>query len=192
MLLIIAAVLLAVYIATGIAIMVKARGTDGTFSYLLVLDTKVEGMEPSTLLQDRIRAAAAYLQEHPDVIAVVSGYQSGKGQISEADCMFRQLVKLGIAAERIWMEPKATTTEENLQYALALITEKTGVRPNVLGILSTQSHLLRAEMFAKEENIRAVLLPARTSKPRDFWVHFSREIIMVWYYSIINFWRKRI
>ncbi len=192
MLLGIAVVLLAAYIATGIAILVKARGTAGEFAYLLVLGTKVNGTEPTSILRDRIRAADAYLKEHPNVICIVSGYQSGKGQISEAACMHRELVKLGIAAERIWMEPKATSTEDNLAYTLALIAEKTGVRPAVLGILSTESHLLRAEMFAKAQRVKAVLLPAKTSNTYDFLVHFSREIIMVWYYSIINFWRKRI
>ena len=177
---------------TGCVIMGKAKGTDGEFTYLLVLGTKVEGMEPTALLRDRIQAAAAYLQEHPDVIGILSGYQSGKGSISEAECMYRELVKLGIDPARLWMESKATSTVENLEYALALIAEKTGSGPNVLGILSTESHLCRAEMFAKAQNVKAVLLPAKTSKTYDFWVHFSREIIMVWYYSIIIFWRKRI
>ena len=192
MLLGIAVALLVAYIATGIAILVKARGTAGEFTYLLVLGTKVNGTEPTNILRDRIHAACAYLQNHPDVICIVSGYQSGKGQISEAECMYRELVKQGIASERIWMEPKATSTVENLEYTLALIAEKMGLRPAVLGILSTESHLLRAEMFAKAQRVKAVLLPAKTSNAYDFWIHFSREIIMVWYYSIINFWRKRI
>ena len=183
---------LLVFVMTGVVIMIKAQGSRGEFGYLLVLGTKVKGTEPSSILRDRIHAAHTYLKEHPDVICIVSGYQSGKGQISEAECMYRELVKLGIDAQRIWMEPKATSTVENLEYALALIEEKTGGRPQVLGILSTESHLCRANMFAKAQGIDGVLLPAKTSNALDFVVHFIREIIMVWYYSIIYFWRKQI
>ena len=42
--------------------------------------------------------------------------------------MFRELTKLGIAESRIWKEDKSTSTMENLDFSLALIQEKTGVR----------------------------------------------------------------
>ena len=105
--------------------------------------------------------------------------------------MKRELVKLGVDPLRIWKEEKASSTVENLEFTLALIEEKTGSRPDVLGILSTESHLLRAEMFAKRQGIRGVLLPAKTCRTSDFLVHLCREIIMVWYYSIIHLGRKR-
>jgi uncharacterized SAM-binding protein YcdF (DUF218 family) len=182
---------LLVFVMTGVAIMTKAQGSSGEFDYLLVLGTKVQGTEPTSILRDRIHAAYTYLNEHPDVICIVSGYQSGKGEISEAECMKRELVKLGVDPLRIWKEEKASSTVENLEFTLALIEEKTGSRPDVLGILSTESHLLRAEMFAKRQGIRRVLLPAKTCRTSDFLVHLCREIIMVWYYSIIHLGRKR-
>lgn len=184
-------VILLAFVITGVAIMIKAKGSNGELTYLLVLGTKVEGTEPSRILRDRIHAACAYLQEYPDVICIVSGYQSGSGEISEAECMYRELVELGINPERIWMEEKASSTVENLEFSLALIQEKTGSRPDILGILSTESHLLRAEMFARAQGVKAVLLPAKTSHARDFVLHLNREIIMAWYYSIIHLGRKR-
>ena len=188
----IAIVLLLAFLFTGGAILQKAKGTSGEFAYLLVLGTKVDGIEPSGMLRDRINAAYSYLSQHPDVICVVSGYQSGQGEISEAECMYRELVKLGIPPERIWMEEKAGSTAENLEFSLALIEEKTGKRPDTLGILSTESHLLRAEMFAGAQGIQAILLPAKTGHIGDFVRHLTREIIMVWYFSVIYLWRKRI
>ena len=178
------AMILVAFVATGAIIMVKAKGTDGEFAYLLVLGTAVEGTEPSSMLRDRIQAAYAYLEAHPDVQCIVSGYQSGSGEISEAECMHRELVELGIAPERIWMEEKAGSTVENVEFSLALIQEKTGSRPEKLGILSSEFHLLRANMFAKEQGIEAVMLPAKTSDTGTFVSYFLREIIMVWYYSI--------
>ena len=177
-------VILLAFVITGIVIMDKASGTKGEFDFLLVLGTAVDGTEPSGMLRDRIEAAYAYLAEHPDVICIVSGYQSGSGKISEAECMFRELTAMGIAEGRIWMEPNASSTEENVAFALDLIEKKTGTRPKRLGVLSSEFHLLRAEMFAKEQGVHAVLLPAKTSDKGTFFSYFIREIIMVWYYSI--------
>ena len=177
-------VILLAFAITGVVIMVKADGSEGDFQYLLVLGTVVEGTEPSSMLRDRIDAAYTYLQAHPDVICIVSGYKSGKGEISEAECMYRELVELGIAPERIWVEDNASSTVENLEFSLALIEEKTGSRPEKLGILSSEFHLLRAEMFAKEQGIQVVMLPAKTSDAGTFVAYFVREIVMVWYYSI--------
>ena len=178
------AMILLAFVVTGVVIMAKAQGSSGEFQYLLVLGTTVEGTEPSSMLSDRIQAAYTYLEAHPDVICIVSGYQSGKGEISEAECMYRKLVELGIDESRIWMEPKASSTVENVQFSLALIEEKTGSRPETLGILSSEFHLLRAEMFAREQGVEAVMLPAKTSHTGTFISYFIREIIMVWYYSI--------
>ena len=178
-----AAILLA-FVITGVVIMAKSGGSSGEFDYLLVLGTAVEGTEPSSMLRDRIHAAYTYLSQYPDVICIVSGYRSGNGEISEAECMYRELVALGIDPERIWMEPNASSTVENLEFSLALIEERTGSRPGTLGILSSEFHLLRAEMFAKEQGVNCVTIAARTSDVSTFIRYFLREIIMVWYYSI--------
>ena len=177
-------VILLAFAITGVVIMVKADGSEGDFQYLLVLGTVVEGTEPSSMLRDRIDAAYTYLQAHPDVICIVSGYQSGFGEISEAACMYRELVERGIEPHRIWMEPNAGSTLENLAFSLALIEEKTGSRPACIGILSSEFHLLRAEMFAKEQGVDCVTVSAKTSDTGTFLSYFLREIIMVWYYSI--------
>jgi uncharacterized SAM-binding protein YcdF (DUF218 family) len=178
------AVILAAFAVTGGVILSHAQGDTGEVSYLLVLGTAVEGTEPSSMLRDRIEAAYAYLSAHPQVICIVSGYQSGNGAISEAECMFRELVEMGIEADRIWMEPNASSTVENLEFSLKLIEEKTGARPDTLGILSSEFHLLRAKMFAAEQNVNCVTIPAKTTDMSTFCRYFLREIVMVWYYSI--------
>lgn len=180
--LILAAVLLAFAITGGI-IMDAAAGTPGESQYLLLLGTTVEGTEPSPMLRDRINAAYAYLTAHPDVICIVSGYKSS-GEISEAECMFNELTELGVDSSRIWMEPNASSTLENLDFSLDLIEEKTGTRPDTIGILSSEFHLLRAGMFADEYGIDYFTVPAKTTDFPSFLYWFAREIILVWYYSI--------
>lgn len=178
-------------VLTGIAVMVRARGTRGEFDYLLVLGTKVNGQQPGNMLRDRIDAAARYLKANPHIICIVSGYKSGKGEISEAECMLRELVALGIEPARIWPEPNACSTAENLEFAMGLIEEKTGDKPEKLGILSSEHHLLRAGLLAERQGIACVLIPAKTARFWVFTVNFLREIPLIWYYSIF-YRRKRI
>ena len=178
-----ALILLAILI-TGAVILVHGGGSAGHSPFLLVLGTTVEGTEPSPMLRDRINAAYDYLIGHPDVTCIVSGYVGANAQISEAECMYRELVARGIAPERIWLEPNATSTIENFEYTLALIRERTGTTPACLGVLSSEFHLLRASMFAQELGIEIFTVPAKTSDPAGFLYWFLREIIMVWYYAI--------
>lgn len=171
-------------VLTGAVIMDAADGSTGEFKHLIVLGTAVNGTEPSLMLADRIEAAGNYLEENQDVMCIVSGYQSGEGNISEAQCMYNELTEMGIAPDRIIMEDKATSTEENLEYSLALIEEISGSRPETVGILSSEMHLYRASMFADEQDVTAYMIPAETSDTGTFIYYFIREIVLVWYYSV--------
>ena len=176
--------LLLLTIATGAAVWHGGRGSEGDFSYLLVLGTKVDGEKPGRMLRDRIDAAYAYLVAHPGVIAIVSGYQSGNGRISEAECMCRELTALGIAPERIWVEDQASTTKENFQFAMKLIEKRVGKRPEVLGVLSSEHHLFRAGLLARRQGIPIATIPAKTKVRSILIRNFLREIPLIWYYII--------
>ena len=151
--------------------------------YLLVLGTTVDGTEPSPMLRDRINAAYNYLTAYPEVICIVSGYKSS-GDISEAQCMYNELTEMGIDPSRIWLESNASSTEENFDFALDLIEEKTGIRPNILTVVSSEFHMLRASMFAAEQSIQIIPVGAKTTDLPTFLFWFVREIFLVWYYAI--------
>ena len=168
---------------TGVVIMHSAKADEGEFDYLLVLGTVVEGTEPSPMLADRIQAAYDYLTAHPEVICIVSGGKGDAVNLSEAECMYNELAALGIDPKRILMEDQATSTMENFQFSLALIEAETGVRPEKLGVLSSEFHLFRARMFARREGVTPVAIPARTTDLPTFLRYFLREIVMVWYYA---------
>ena len=154
--------------------------------YMVVLGAKVRNDGPSVSLWDRIYGAAEYLEEHPDTIAIVSGGQGADEPMTEAQAMYDELISLGIDPERVWLEEKATSTWENLTFALDLIEEKTGERPEKLGILSSEYHLFRAKLFAKECGVEAVGIPARTSRLSQRINHFMREVAGVWHYLILG------
>ena len=151
-----------------------------------IQNAKVNGTSPSLSLNDRIRAAYTYLSENPDTIAILSGGQGADEGISEAQCMFEQLTARGIDPERLWLEDKATSTWENLNFSLALIEEKTGVRPSTIGLLSSEYHLFRASLFAADCGVEAIGIPAATSWFSIRVNYFLREVAGVWHYLILG------
>lgn len=154
--------------------------------YVVVLGAKVRVTGPSASLWDRIYGAYNYLETHPDAIAIVSGGQGEDEPITEAQSMYDELINLGIDPERIWMENEATSTWENLNFTLDLIEEKTGQRPQKLGVVSSEYHLFRASLFAKKCGVEFVGIPARTSRPGQMINHFMREVAGVWHYLLLG------
>lgn len=154
--------------------------------YMVVLGAKVRDDGPSVSLMDRINATYDYMTAHPDVIAVVSGGQGSDEPMTEAQCMYDQLIAKGIDPARIWMEDKATSTWENLRFSLDLIEEKTGERPAKIGLLSSEYHLFRAGLFAGKSGVESVGIPARTSLISQKINHFMREVAGVWHYILLG------
>ena len=172
---------------TQIIIVRASKGdTDAEFDYLIVLGAKVNGTSPSLSLNDRLNAAYDYLTAHPDVIAILSGGQGADEGISEAQCMFNELTRRGIRADRLWLEAQATSTWENLQFSLRIIEENTGKRPQTVGLLSSEYHLYRAGLFADASGIDAALIPATTSWPTIRLNYFMREVVAVWKFIILG------
>lgn len=172
---------------TGVIVASAIPGeTDTQCDYIVVLGAKVNGTSPSRTLRERIDAAAEYLNTYPETIAVVSGGQGPDEGIPEAQCMYNELVARGIAPERIWMEDQAASTWGNLNLSLELIEEKTGTRPTQIGVVSSEFHLFRAGLFAKECGVDAVGIPGKTGDFIHFLNYYLREIAGIWHYLIIG------
>lgn len=157
---------------------------DTDCEYIVVLGAKVNGQSPSLSLKERIDAAYGYLSAHPKTVAIVSGGQGPDEGISEAQCMYNELTKMGIESSRIWMEDKSTSTRENLNFSLALIEEKTGSRPDTIGLISSEYHIFRATLVAEEYGVEATGIPAPTSWLTLKLNYYLREVAALWYYLI--------
>ena len=170
------------------ALIIKASlgDPDPGCKYVVVLGAKVRHDGPSVSLQNRIDAAYDYLTAHPDAIAVVSGGQGEDEPMTEAECIYRALIGRGIDPERVWIEDKATSTWENLQFSLDLIEEKTGLRPETIGIISSEYHLFRAGLFADACQVESVGIPAKTTLKSQKLNHFLREVAGVWHYILLG------
>ena len=79
------------------------------------------------------------------------------------------------------MDTRATSTSENFQYSLELLEKKLGRVPHNIGVLSSEFHLLRAAMIAKDLGIEPITIAASTTDTKAFMTYFIREIFMVWY-----------
>lgn len=161
------------FTAAEIPVVQASRGDkDVEADYLIVLGAGVNGTVPSLSLRDRLNAAAAYLKEHPNCVAIVSGGQGPGEDITEAEAMASALLAAGIAPERIIQEDKATSTEENLRFSFALIGDPAEA---TVAVLSSEYHLCRAKLLAQRQGVTVLGIPARTSKPLLRLGYFIRE-----------------
>ena len=114
-------------LAAMIAIYRGAKGEETAGDVpAVVLGCQVKSEKPSRILGERIDAACQYLQSHPAAVAVLSGGQGENEGISEAECMYRELVARGIEADRLYKEESSTNTPTNLRNSRAILEEALG------------------------------------------------------------------
>ena len=133
------------------------RPTNG--GTLIVLGCQVQGENPSLLLSYRIDAAAEYLSAHPDERAILTGGQGPGEDVTEAECMYRGLVRRGVDPARLFKEEQAHTTLENLQYSREILRREGLSEPAIL--VSNNFHIYRALAMAEDLSIPAEGLAAK-------------------------------
>lgn len=144
---------------------------------LIVLGCKVRGEEPSLQLYQRTKAGADYLNGNPDAVAILCGGQGNGENISEAECMKRIMQENGIDENRLYLEDKSTSTEENIMFAKNILDEN-HLDYNVV-IATSDYHCYRAKLIAKKHGLRAAALPAYADKfTRP--TFYTREVFGVW------------
>lgn len=148
----------------------------------VVLGCAVKGSSPSRVLQERIDAAYNYLQEHPQAVCVLSGGK-GKGEdISEAECMYQELVRAGIDASRLYQESESVNTKENLENSKKILDELHVTE--AVTVISSEFHLYRGRWWADKLGYQNYGYAAHTNW-RYFPTLFLREVIAVIYLWLI-------
>lgn len=140
-----AAVVLAVMVLMGIQ--AGHRPTEGDCTVIVLGCQVSRDGSPTVMLDDRIDAAYRYLSEHPESRCVASGGQNDNEPISEASCIRNTLVARGIHPDRVYLEDRSRSTEENLTFSAELI-RKEGL-PTRVAIASDNFHQLRAAVWAR-------------------------------------------
>ncbi len=119
---------------------------------VVVLGCQVRGETPSTMLAQRCDAALEVLEELPDALCVVSGGQGRGENISEAEAMRRYLVDKGVPNERILLEDRSASTEENIAFSTEILEER-GIDRVI--IATNEFHQYRAELYARKNGLTA-------------------------------------
>ncbi len=114
--------------------------------YIVVLGARVNGTVPSGSLRNRIRVGVEYLRDNPGAIAVLSGGQGSGEEISEARCMYENMLAAGIDPARLILEEQSTDTAANLRNSRALIPRGASV-----GLVTNNFHIFRALALARNQ-----------------------------------------
>lgn len=140
---------------------------------LIVLGCQVRGEVPSLMLGARIDAAYDYLSENPDATAILSGGQGADELMSEAECIYDNLVKMGIDKNRLIIEDKSVNTDENIKNSLKIIEEKSLSKD--IALATSDFHQKRADMICEKYGLSAHAVNAATPSylvP----VYYTREV----------------
>ena len=123
--------------------------------YIIVLGAAVYGDQPSLTLVRRLEGALDYLQRYPESIAIVSGGMGPGETVTEAQAMHDWLIAQGVEESRIWMEPEATSTMENLRFSFQIIRDHGGEPDGNVAVCSSAYHLYRAKLMAAKQGVTA-------------------------------------
>lgn len=150
------AVLIVTYVITASVMMItfahrKAPESDRP-PVVVVLGCLVVNDHPSSLLAERIKTAYKYLNANPESPCIVSGGKGSDESISEAQCMYQELVRMGISPDRIYIEDRSTTTRENLAFCKAIM-EQENLGDTVV-LVTNSWHEFRASLIASEIDLQ--------------------------------------
>lgn len=154
-----------------------AKYTASDETTVVVLGCKVRGDTPSAMLYWRSSEAAKYLENNPNSVAILSGGKGDGENISEAECMFNIITDYGISEDRLFVEDKSTSTEENMRFSKEIIDDNN--LSTDIAIATSDYHEKRASMIAKKNGLNSSSIPAygdMYSRP----TFYTREVFGVW------------
>lgn len=122
--------------------------SDQSADILIVLGARIYGDTPSLTLRERLDVTAAYLFEHENAQAILSGGMGPGEYMTEAVAMQRYLMNKGIEKSRLFLEEQATSTFENLTYSFEIIDENF-TEAKVM-VVTSHFHLLRSKWLAEQ------------------------------------------
>ena len=149
--------LLAVYSLSAILNLVhlkRKRNAD----YIIVLGAGIIGSKVTPLLAARIEKGIELLRYNPNAVLIMSGGQGSGEDIPESKAMADYAIDKGVSAEKIILEQKSVSTEENLRFSREMMNKQ---NPQII-VVTTAYHMLRALILAKQQGIRCVGFGSKT------------------------------
>lgn len=142
---------------------------------VLVLGSRTDGDRPEAILASRLERALPLIDAAG--VVVVSG-------AGEAGVMAGWLVDHGVDPAKIVEEPEATSTNENLEKAHALLPDTT-----CWTVVTNDFHVLRTRLWAWHLGIPVRVVSARTPMPRKVTMYL-RECFALPHSTLRVLWRR--
>ncbi len=175
---------LCVAFVIGVVSFVYAFGTYDNVNYkedaVIVLGAGIRGEALSLTLKNRLDSALEYYSKNPEAMLVVSGGQGLGEDISEAEAMSRYLLGQGVLENKIIMEDKSTSTEENFRFSKELLDEYFEGEYRV-AYVTNDFHVYRAGEIAKGVGFGSTTHCHSTAIATTFIPNGLREFLAVMY-----------
>lgn len=179
-----------IVIFLGLLVFVAVSGYQNTATgsepLIVVLGAGLQKENVGAVLRHRLDAAFELWEKEKTATIVVTGGQGGDEVIPEALAMQRYLIEKGVPESLIILEDKSTSTQENLEYTLAILEEKGYSADTPIALVTNAFHCYRARQYALKvgfTNVHTVpssmsLFYAPTS--------YSREVFAIVYYWVFK------
>ncbi len=155
----------------------------------IVLGAATSNGEVSPVYRERINHGIwLYENGYVDYLVLTGGIGKGN-EISDASAAKQYAIKKGVPEQAILIEEKSTITEENLQYAKAIMDEHS---LDTAIIVSDPLHMKRAMLMASDYGIDACSSPTQTTMYRSAKTQIpflAREVFFYIGYSIVRVFR---
>lgn len=126
--------------------------------YIIVLGAGLIGARVTPLLAARIDKGIELLAFNPKAMLIMSGGQGPGEDLAEGRAMADYAIDKGVDPERIVVEDRSASTEENLLFSRALMEKET---PRVI-LVTTAYHVFRALLLARQQGMKCVGFGAKT------------------------------
>lgn len=144
---------------------------------VIVLGCGLHGSLPSLNLADRLDAAIEYHSKNPNALIVVSGGQGPQEDCTEAQAMAKYLTDRGIDKDKIILEDKATSTNENYRFSKEILDKKLGNDYKTVYVTNS-FHSYRAGELAKLNGLDSRACNAIT-RIQSLIPNYAREVLAV-------------
>lgn len=162
----------------GLIINEKNQSYGKKVDYVIVLGARLYGDIPSPTLKFRLNSALDYLEDYSDPKVIVTGGQGSGESITEALAMKTYLENKGVNSHQIILEDKSTSTFENLNNSIDKINELTSNKDIKILIVSSDYHLFRAKMIARQFDLTVYTKGAKVP-PSVLFKAYIREYFAV-------------
>lgn len=119
---------------------------------VIVLGASIRKEEISSNLKNRLDTAYEYHKQNPDALIFLSGGKGVSEDISEAEAMKKYLLQKGVPEDKMILEDRSTSTEENFLFTKELLNANFDGEYTLV-FISNDFHIARAHKYAERAGI---------------------------------------